>query len=491
MLAIMVVTLGGPAGMAENPAVAALVAGFALATFAFTCWWAYRRVRQEKVAAPTSPTLTGTAFPGVLNGGDYPHALRFRGWGLARQLFVCAMAGLFGAASALLPLLEGHHIYPQPPLIQAVAWLALLWCGYRLWQLRSPWLILYSDHLEKRGLTGWKLLSRADIDGLRSWSDRSGTWIELVPKTAGRGVFDRVVLSGSVRDDPVAKRWLNGLRDLDVVAKAAAKAEILNDPRFGETIGSREARLKLARVAALTFDGVCVAIGLWLYFWPPADIITLGLAVAAIAAGFALIQGSRGLLMWLDPTRVRPPVIGAVAPAVAMALLALSNFHFLNFGGVMILDALLTAASVAAFYFGANGPKAAGATVALDGLAAATPAPPTNPLRILPAVAVCAAFLFYGAIAFTNAALDTSKVQVYPLAVLGQYVSSGRSTTYYVSVGPWSDQPAGQVSVPRSLYGELTVGSSVCFYRQSGALRLSWFRAGMCPAGIQAAPLAP
>ena len=421
------------------------------------------------------------------NASQLPHAISHRGWGLVGQI-------AYPAFFAVVIVLVGWGMTSSPnapglnPIFAVVALAIVAAVGYRLWQLQSPWLILYPDRLEKRGLTGWRTFGRTDMAGFRTVSDRSGSWLIIDPKTEQPGQGS-VRIPKSVRDDPVANRWLAGLTDLDAAAFAAAKAEVLADPRYGADTAQREARLTLAKRVAMAFNVACVAAAAYLFFAVPANIVILGVGVAAFAVGMLLIQASQGLLVWGDPARVRPSLIGAGAPPFAMAILALNKFHILNLALMSVIVAGLTLGLVALVYFRTNAgvSTSSGQSLTLGAPAPATPPRRSfNPTQAFLGLGLAAAFLVYGLAAFANAALDLSKVQVFPQTVLGKHASHGKSTTYYVNTGPWSDQGGGDVSIPPSLYDDLSIGSTVCFFRQSGALGIAWFRAGRCPAGTPA-----
>jgi len=361
------------------------------------------------------------------NASQLPYAVSHRGWGLAGQMFVCGVIAIFALVMLGLEIFQ-PDARGANPVIAVVALVALAGCGYRLWQLRSPWLVLYPDRLEKRGMTGWRTFSRADMLGYRIVSDRSSRWIVIFPKVEQPGQGS-VRIPQSLREDPVADRWLMGLRDLAAEAFAAAKAEFLADPRFGADAPQREARLSQAKKVALGFNIACVVIGIALFIWPPAYPVTLIVVVGAVAVATLLTQVSGGLLVWVDRTGVRPPLFGALAPAVAMSILGFSSFHTLNIDAMLAVAAVLTLALFALVYFRAYA-TAAGGPLRLDGASAAPTARRPNLLAALIGFGFAAGFLFYGAGAFVNAALDTSKVQVYPLTVLGKHYTSGKSTTY-------------------------------------------------------------
>ena len=159
------------------------------------------------------------------DGLELPYSVRYRGWDLRRELFFCAVAAIAGALLALPPLLDHRPSDLTSLLVQIGGWVLLAGCLYRLWRLRSPWLVLYPDRLEKLGLAGRRSLNRADIAGQRIWPARSGGWFEVVPKDPVRAMLGGVQFRQSVREDPVVKSWLAGLPNLTAATAAADKAK--------------------------------------------------------------------------------------------------------------------------------------------------------------------------------------------------------------------------------------------------------------------------
>jgi TPR repeat protein len=70
---------------------------------------------------------------------------------------------------------------------------------------------------------------------------------------------------------------------------------------------------------------------------------------------------------------------------------------------------------------------------------------------------------------------------MYNVAVLGKHVSTGKTTTYYLKIGPWGTSEADNVSVPRQVYDALAENRSACIYRHDGAFDVPWFFAALCP----------
>jgi hypothetical protein len=90
----------------------------------------------------------------------------------------------------------------------------------------------------------------------------------------------------------------------------------------------------------------------------------------------------------------------------------------------------------------------------------------------------------YGVVALANFRLDTSEPEVYPVPVLGAHVSSGRTTSYYLKVGPSGPRKEPEdVDVGGDYYPRASHLETVCVYVFRGALGARWFEVWDCPRG--------
>lgn len=95
----------------------------------------------------------------------------------------------------------------------------------------------------------------------------------------------------------------------------------------------------------------------------------------------------------------------------------------------------------------------------------------------------CAAVYGYGATVLADVQFDTSPGTPTTAAVLGKHIASGRSTTYYLDVGPWGPRTRpNSISVSSGDYRALNAGDSLCIGLHPGFLGLPWFTAHPCPA---------
>jgi len=405
---------------------------------------------------------TDDAFaPLMRDTADLPYRVKTRGLELFYVIMICGLGLVAGGVISALGL-AGKDSTPQWISILALA--AAAGSAWRLWLLPTPYLILYPDRLEKRGLTGWRTLRRSDIKGVKSaGSDRAGKLLEVVPRQDDlRGVQ----LRAAVRDDPVVKRWFAGVRDLTAEELEADRLAVLSDSRYGANEAQRAARLKRAKTMVVAFSAACLAVGAWMLFLSPPYQTQLAAAILAVLAGVVLVQTSDGLIVWASVGKARPAALAALAPAAAAAYHGLA-LHILG------NQPLIWAAVIG------------GALLTLLWAQRSQPAFDWRPLL---GILWFAGFGIYGLSAMADVALAPSGSKIFPLRVVEKYESGSRYTSYNLKVGAWSDQHGGGISVPSEYYSKVQIGSAVCIYRRPGALGLDWVEVKDCPAGIQLPP---
>ncbi|HXN35564.1 MAG TPA: hypothetical protein VN877_05300, partial [Opitutaceae bacterium] len=106
-------------------------------------------------------------------------------------------------------------------------------------------------------------------------------------------------------------------------------------------------------------------------------------------------------------------------------------------------------------------------------------APPRTPRRRTGAfLGLCLACLAqsYGLVLFLNCDFDRSVPAIHRTEVVSRRISTGKHTSYYVSLGPWlGGQDEEEVSVGRSFYEAHSEGSVVLVGVRGGALSMPWY----------------
>ncbi len=399
------------------------------------------------------------AFPAVApNASKLPYALRPKGWRLVGSIAGHGLMLAMGLGLTAV-LVKGARPASTGQALVALAFLGLGAYGvYRLWRLKDPEVELFPDRLVRPGLFSPTVLYRSDIEGVsRTYTTRSGSYFNVVA-APGRG--RTLTFAGSLRNDPIFADWLSGAPDPTVVEKEADRASVLADDSYGATSAERANRLAWATRITVGFSVACAAVALWLGFFYTPPPIALGVVAACLAAAYALVAAFKGLVIWLPRVGVRPTVMAAPLPAAALAMRGVLTVHLLT------VDPLLIAAMVA------------GVGVAVLLAQRTTTSAPR--LQSALAVGAFAALLAYGGGAYLDAVSVGHPDQSYVVEVQDKHESHGRSTSYYLQLASWGDQPAKSVEVSSALYDSVEAGSSVCIDHYRGDLRLPWFDIGPC-----------
>lgn len=96
----------------------------------------------------------------------------------------------------------------------------------------------------------------------------------------------------------------------------------------------------------------------------------------------------------------------------------------------------------------------------------------------------CMSLYAYGGLSLTNARLDTASPERFRTAVLGKYITHGRSTYWHLRLPPWGPRAEpSNVEVRASVYHAVAVGSAVCVDLHRGALGIAWNLVERCELG--------
>ena len=465
-------TLGGLPGIRHDPAGSAIIFAAMTAIAVPSAWLALRRMGKPSgsvldVGSHEAQPRRDFANPSVDSAG-LPYRLNYRGWSMALRI---GGYGLGLAASVGFLLADVLNANPgasdRASILSSLEAAGLaIFCAWRLWSLRAPWLILYPDRLEKRGVTGWMTLGRQKIEGVRdAGSDRSGRWFEIVPT---RAEAPRILLRQSLRDDdPVVRRWFTGVRDLTAEVRATEREAILSDARYGATTAERRRRLQSRKTIAMVFNISCVVLAGLIYFAPVLYPFTPIVALVPVAIAALFLYTSDGLIVWFSPTNSRPTVVLAVGPPVALAIWAVLRVHVLDGTVLLVTGALVAVVATVVTYLRLTSARR---------------------LQIAVVVGVGAGILGYGAVSLINVTLDKSKAVVVPRTITDKYTSGSKSRVYNLEVASWTGAGSTVITVPAFFYDAVSIGGQVCITNRTGALGVAWYDIGLCRTGTGAPP---
>jgi hypothetical protein len=247
--------------------------------------------------------------------------------------------------------------------------------------------------------------------------------------------------------------------DLDKADRDADLASALSDPQLGTSTEERQAALSRATVQTRILHAVGVGAIIWAFIYPHPYAAVIVILAAIPVASIALALFSHGAIsLYATPNSVRPGVAYImIAPGAVLALKAIKDWHILNWSGFWLPFAVLGFLLIAVLWLGSVSDTRR-TTLGFLGLSA-----------VMLAQA-------YGLVVFANCYPDRSVPDFHRTRVVSRRISSGKSTTYYLFVGPWLDGGySRQVAVSRAFYEEHPDGSVVLVGVRQGVLHMPWF----------------
>lgn len=410
--------------------------------------WLARTVRVE---IRSMIGATGGRVAELRREGVWPRIYRIR---RGQRLFlgglglVAVVGGLLGAGALLLEP-------PSPrPWIALIPLLFVALGAYLLAAIAAERLVLYEDALEFVELgRGRRRVRRDELAGRRAVPLQYGYHQLVLERRAGKKPLK---ITWVHETDPVLEAWLGEIPDLDAEERARAEAELLRSAALGADPAERARRLARARRVARVLNGVAFAAGLWGWFYPRPYVAAIVALSVLPLVGLAVLLGGRGRYAF-DVTRNDPRaalIPTVMVPGLALAMRAFLDLHVLDWKPLL------------------GGAAAAGAALAVAMAAVERP-------RKLWAVALVAPLFSvypWGALTLANALLDRGAPEVFQVAVRAKRVSSGKHTSWNLELDPWGPVAEREsVDVGRHLYGDVSVGDSVCVALRPGAFGARWY----------------
>jgi len=319
---------------------------------------------------------------------------------------------------------------------------------------------LASDAIEVREMFSTKRMSRDEIAGRRLLPQQYGPpLIRLVPRyTGGKSL----TLIPYLKTDAAFEAWFANIPDIDAEEAQASLESMLDDAGLKGSPQEKLAELERARRLAGGIRNATLAVCAWVWFYPhPYD---LAVACAALIPWVAVEIAARGGSLYrLNP---KPNDVGAdlstpvILPGFALTIRALFDSQVLDWEKMLMMTIVATALCVLLLVWRVRELRE---SFGLFGL-------------LMVAYA-------YGVVALANFRLDDSEPTVYAVPVLGAHVSSGKTRSYYLKLGPWGPRTEPEdVDVGSEYYQRGSNRETVCVYLYRGALQMRWFEVWDCPA---------
>jgi hypothetical protein len=379
-----------------------------------------------------------------------------KGWRIAAVIF--SLLFIFGGLAFLLsPWYDANmHKAPVLAILVGAAFMAL---GCVAWAdtIKSR-LIIDGTSITQEGVFRRKSLLLNDIKGYR----KEKGYVFLVPKSNGKALQ----VSNYVENLTELKAWIEEkYPDADQLVVDDETKGILADEHFGVTEDERKYQLAQATQVSKVFNIIAIILPLWLLFYPTPYQLAWLLVLTLPPISLYIVWRYKGLVTVNDTKKsAYPSMLAALLVSCLMVgVRALIDYDVYLYNKVWpytigIAVALTTATWVIAYTgYQKN----------------------INKKPILFVLALLFAGYGYGATVFYNCHFDAAMPTVFTQQVTKMYTTSGKSTTYYITTGPWGRFPDEQnISVPKSLYNSLQAGDSVNIFLKQGKLGIPWYFVG-------------
>jgi hypothetical protein len=254
--------------------------------------------------------------------------------------------------------------------------------------------------------------------------------------------------------------------DLDSAEAEASLDALLEDPSLPGSRNEKISDLVRARRIAQWMTWVTLAVLFWLWIYPhPYD---LAVACGVVIPWIAVIVAARGGPLYkLSPERndAAASLMGPLMlPGFALMIRAIFDTQVFDWQDMLMAVIATLAVCMLILWWTMSELRASAAETA--------------------AIAFLMAPYAYGAATLVNQRLDVSEPERFEAKVMGSHVSRGKSTVYYLELGPWGLRTeADDVDVGREFYERASRQDTVCVYLYRGALRVRWFQVWDCPRG--------
>jgi len=336
---------------------------------------------------------------------------------------------------------------------------AIAFSGYTVLSLLRSKLIVTDDSIIDIGTFTTKQLLFSEVRGYKVFNNSKSEHLTIISKVAGKPnirIGDPAYIGkGRQLYDFIRGKFI----DLDQVAYDTELTEILDDPTIGATTTDRERYLATAKKYTGILNAAGGVVTFWVFIYPHPYPLPLYIAmvIPLIAILFFFKEQEVVNLVETQKRSAYPALTFAlIMPALGLFIRALLQYDLLDYNKCVTPVAILFA--VFAFLFIVFIRKS------------------KNKVTNVFAGLFFAAIYSYSAIVSANGLLDNSQPTAYTAKVLDQHISSGKSTTYYLTLSAWGPKAAGHdESVARSLYNEVKTGDVVTVYVKKGTFNIPWY----------------
>jgi hypothetical protein len=399
----------------------------------------------------------------ISSGGEYPRNYSVSlGWKIGIVVLAgILLLGCFAAAWEVGVIAVETRNAPQGWILVFLAATIATGAAFYIVDTLTSVIVLLADLLEIHELWRVRRILRTNIEGRQVLHPpNSPAVLVLTLKAPSKR---KIKLPVMWTTDSTWTAWFASIPDVDAEAAKSFEAEVASNTELGSTPEERQKRLTIARLFARYATWVNMGLFAWAYIYPrPYQLMILVLAVIPWTA-IVIMARSPGLYT-LNAHRGsgRPDLtLLLISPGILLALRAFLDVHSLDW------QRLLQCALIVAMLL-------------MGSVIWALPAARER-IGLLLLTLVLLIPYGYGVSALGNALLDHASASSYPTMVYRMFVTSGRSKTPTLRLGPWGPRATPEdTAVSWDLYRKTRVGETVCAQLHAGALGVRWFQITKC-----------
>ena len=375
-----------------------------------------------------------------------------KGW----QVFMWITLPLIMASGLYLlfePLISGsEHFDLNKYLILATMGLFIvIFCIFCFRDLIVSKIIVTKNAITVRSSFGTRHLEFHEIKGISVVNN----FLVLKPHNKDK---KKISISSYIGDFSELQNFLRDrLIDLDEKDLEEDQKMILQDDTFGISEEDRSEHLKQVAFKARIINIAGVVSGAWVFIYPrPYDVAIISSACVLLAA-IALVRTSGGLLHFGSKKNSAYPsvTVAVFSSSLSMAIRTLIDFEVYDYSPLWLSLSIATVITLVLLFPSHRERK-------------------YNPAAIVETIIASLAFGF-GSVLFYNCYYDNSIPVENHVAVISKRISSGKTTTHYLSVTSWGNRADGdELTVSKNQYNKTSEGDSVTVYLSKGKLGIPW-----------------
>jgi len=251
--------------------------------------------------------------------------------------------------------------------------------------------------------------------------------------------------------------------DVDQRIRAKETEDLLENDQFGLSRDDRAARLATAKTIDRIATGAGIGLFCWAVFYPQPFETMMVTLLAAPAVAIFITWYYKGLMrLEKKKSSPYPSMVMLMTMAIFSALLVIVlRYDLYGFGEHAWSLMLATTLGAVVICI----------TACRKAIAASDKKALTYGV-----IVVMAGMYSYSLLVFSNCHYDRSVAHPYHVKVTGKRISSGKSTSYYLSLSPWGQYTDGnEVSVSKSFYNQVATHDSVTVFLKKGQWGLPWY----------------